>query len=493
MKLSTVQPALPDIHAIADSNKTYRRYFLVICLLYLVIAAVLAVLVRWGVMDEDFHLESSLPFAKSGVNSTTLYNHVPPTGVSSHIWFAAWVWLFPGITYVGLRLITCAFLVVLVAWTYTHMKTLSTDSQRKVLAATLFMLAFPYFFLSVSTVMTEGPSMLYLIAGLLLLSISRLQRLLPFFLGCLFLGLTTISRFYYIPLLPALAVVLFVADWKDFIKTGTKSISTNKVLMYLAIAVSLLPLVGLIILWGGMTPPAFHQWSKLRSGISFNAFRPVSSLALVGIYSAPAVLVNVNWGSKGIRSIMLISLGLALVLALFNVNLFHDSSSVNDVFSGPIEHTLAWFTARGNLAQSLGMFGIYGLSFFSLAIVGEKVVQYIRQQDFSDGGLVFSIVFVVFFIASQAFVGGNHPFFDRYLAHPWPFMGYILVCLFPRFLNSRTYLVLAAYTVLSVMILVKWGIHQESLGFIGASSLGAVMDSETGTGRKTGTGRRSVG
>ncbi|GAB3021147.1 hypothetical protein [Spirosoma pulveris] len=460
MKTATVQSALPNSHAAADNNsKTYRRYFLIICLVYLGVAAVLAVLVQWGVMDEDFHLESSLPFAKSGVNTTTLYNHVPPTGVSSHIWFAIWIWLFPGITYVGLRLITCGFLVVLVVWAYIHLKTLSTIAQRKLLAATLFMLAFPYFFLSVSTVMTEGPSMLYLFAGLLFLSISRLQRLLPFFLGCLLLGLTTISRFYYIPLLPALAVVLFVTDWNEFVQRGVKSITSSKVLMYLAIAVSLLPLVGLIVLWGGMTPPAFHQWSKLRSGISFNAFRPVSSLALVGIYSAPAVLVNVNWRSTGIRTLLLISFGLALVLALFRINLFHDASSVNDVFSGPIEHGLAWLTARGSVELSLGMFAVYSLSFLSLVVVGDKLMQYVRQQNFSDAGLVFSIVFVAFFIASQAFVGGNHPFFDRYLAHPWPFMGYILVAFFPKFLNPRTYLVLAAYTVLSVMILAKWGIH----------------------------------
>ncbi|GAB2514773.1 hypothetical protein [Spirosoma aerophilum] len=458
MKLSTAESNLSHTSVHTD-RKAYRQYFLTSCLVYLVIAAVLAVVVKWGVMDEDFHMESSKPFARFGVDLDTLYNHVPPTGVSSHIWFAFWMWLVPGITYVGLRLITCAVLALLAVWAFMHLQTLSTALQKKVLAATLFTLAFPYFFLSTSTVMTEGPSFIFLFTGLLFLSISRFQRLLPFFLGCLLLGITTISRFYYIPLLPALAVVLFVSDWKDFVQQGLKSLTTNKVLLYLSIAVSLLPLVGLIVLWGGLTPPAFHQWSKLRSGVSFNAFRPVSSLALIGIYMAPAVLVNAQWRLKETRYVLLFSLGVSLVLAVLRINLFHDSSSVNDVFSGPIEHTLAWLTAHGSLALSLGMFVIYTLSLLSLAFVTERLIEYGQRGDFTDRGLVFSIVFVIAFFVSQAFVGGNHPFFDRYLVHPWPFLGYILAVFFPKFMNPRTYLALAAYTVLSVMILAKWGIQ----------------------------------
>lgn len=456
MKLSTAESNLSHVPVNTDT-KAYRRYFLASCLTFLVVAAVLAVLVRWGVMDEDFHLESSKPFALLGVNGTTLYNHVPPTGVSSHIWFAFWIWLIPGITYVGLRLITCAFLAVLAVWVYVQMKEFSGATQKKILAASLFMLSFPYFFLSTSTVMTEGPSFVFLFAGLLLLALSRLERLLPFFLGCLLLGITTISRFYYIPLLPALAVVLFLSDWRSFAQQGIKSITTHKVLLYLSIAVSLLPLVGLIVLWGGLTPPGFHQWSKLRSGISFNAFRPVSCLALLSIYMAPAVLVNVNWRLKRTLFACLLSLSMALVLALGKVNLFHDSSSVDDVFSGPIEHTVGWLMAKGNLMVYLGLFGMYSVGLTSVIIVVERLTHNSRQTDFWDNSLLFSLAFVVFFIGAQAFVGGNHPFFDRYLGHPWPFLGYILVCIFPKFINLRTSFVLAAYTVVSVLLLIKWG------------------------------------
>ncbi len=456
MKLTTAHTYPSNTSATAEGSNLYRQYFIAVCAFYLVMAGVLAVMVQYGVMDEDFHLEYSRPFVKFGFNTTTLYRHVPPTGVSSHLWFAFWMWLFPGINFIGLRLITCAALLLLAGVTCLNFRAMSVTSQQKILAVSLFMLVCPYFFLSVSTVMTEGPALLFLFAGLLLLALSRFERLLPFFMGSLLLGLTTIARFYYIPLLPTLFIVLLLSDWQRY---DFKTIIKDRLLFYAAIGVSLLPLIGLILLWGGLTPPFFEQWSKLRSGVSFNAFRPLSALAIMGVYVAPFVLLNVSRTSASLIRAIAISLPLALVLALLQINLFHDSLSVNDVFSGPIEHGLAWIESRGPLAFGAGLFVVYSLSLLCLVIVIQKLLYFIQTRDFSDKGLVFSVVFVGAFITSQAFVGGNHPFFDRYLIHPWPFIGYIIVRLFPQFLNPRTYLVLAAYTTLSVMILIKWGIN----------------------------------
>ena len=459
MKLSTAYSHPSGISTIDDSGKSYRQYFLIICIFYLVTASILAILVQFGVMDEDFHLDSTLPFAQDGVNLTTLYRHVPPTGVASHIWFAFWLWLIPGINYIGLRLTTCAALLLLSGLAFGQLKTYSVESQRKILAVSLFMLVCPYFFLSVSTVMTEGPGLVFLFAGLLLILRSQLQQLLPFFLGCMLLGLATIARFYYIPLLPALAIVLLLTDWELYTKQGFTHVLANKWLFYVCIGVALLPLVGLIVLWGGLTPPLFHQWSKLRSGISFNTLRPLSALALTGVYAAPFVLLNVAWASKLFLRTLLVVLPVALVLAVLQVNLFHDPSSVDDVTSGPVEHTLQLIQARSDLGLAFGLFVVYSVSFLTIALVIQELLRLILAEGFADKGLVFSVLFVAFFIASQAFVGGNHPFFERYLIHPWPFLGYILVALFPKFLNPRTYLVLAAYTTLSVLILVKWGVQ----------------------------------
>ena len=459
MKLSTAYSHSSGISATTDRGKPYRQYFLISCVFYLVAAGILAILVQFGVMDEDFHLGSTLPFARDGVNLTTLYRHVPPTGVASHIWFAFWLWLIPGINYIGLRLTICVALLLLAGLAYEQLKAYPVESQRKLLAVSLFMLVCPYFFLSVSTIMTEGPGLVFLFAGLLLIRWSRLERLIPFFLGCMLLGLATIARFYYIPLLPALAILLLLTDWELYMKQGFTHVLANKWLLYVCIGIALLPLVGLIVLWGGLTPPLFQQWSKLRSGISFNALRPLSALALTGMYAAPFVLLNVSWTSKLFLRTLLVVLLVALLLAALQINLFHDPSSVNDVTSGPIEHTLQLIQARSDLAFGAGLFVVYSMSFLTIALAIQQLFRLLRTEGFADRGLVFSVLFVAFFIGSQAFVGGNHPFFERYLIHPWPFLGYILVALFPGFLNPRTYLVLAAYTTLSVLILVKWGIQ----------------------------------
>jgi hypothetical protein len=450
-------PVVPNSYTEVNDRKPYRQFFIGICVLYLLIAGLLALQARYGVMDEDFHLEASEAFAKGGVNLTTLYRHIPPTGVASHIWFALWMRLFPGIDYIGLRLITCAALLVLAGITYVHLKTRSTVSQKKVLAASWFMLVCPYFFVGVSTIQTEGPALIFLFSGLLLLSSSGLYRTFPFLLGCLFLGITTIARFYYIPLLPALFIVLVVSDWEQYLQAGFKKVVSDRGLLYASIGIGLLPLAGLVLLWGGFTPPLFHQWSKLRSGVSFNQLRPISAFLITGLYISPFVLANLLQGSKLLMRAGAITLPLALILAIFQVNLFHDPSSVNDVFSGPIEHAIGWMESRGMWGLILGLFAVYSVSLFSMSVFIEQVVIYVRLHGLTDKGLLFSIAFVSFFILSQAFIGGNHPFFERYLIHPWPFLGYILIQVSPAFFKARNYLLLAAYTLFSVLILLKWG------------------------------------
>ncbi|WP_461135801.1 hypothetical protein [Spirosoma lituiforme] len=457
MKLQTLSPPSRIVFPVVQGRPPYRQYALMVCLLYVSIASVLAVRIRYGVMDEDFHLSAIRAFAQGGVTKATLYHHLPPTGVSSHIWFALWLRLFPGIDYVGLRLISCVALGVLAVFAFSQLASVRLSVQKTVLAATLFMLAFPYFFLSVSTLMTEGPSLLFLGAGLLFLFVSRFQRLLPFCLGCLLLGLTTIARFYFIPLLPTLFIVLLLSGWQQHRQYGVRADLTHRILLYFSVAISALPLGGLIFLWGGLTPPGFNQWSELRLGVSFNPFRPFSALAMVGIYTAPFVLLNVSWASEMLSRKMLVVWLAALSLALFRVNLFHDSLSIDTVYSGPIEHSLAWLQTKNDLLVPVGLLVLYGFGLSSLVFMTKRIMASITDTGFSNTDLLFSVVFVSLFIISQAFVGGNHPFYDRYLIHPWPFIGYTIASLFPRFLNPRTCLVVAGYTVLSILILAKWG------------------------------------
>jgi hypothetical protein len=51
--------------------------------------------------------------------------------------------------------------------------------------------------------------------------------------------------------------------------------------------------------------------------------------------------------------------------------------------------------------------------------------------------VVFALLFVFFFIAEQVGVGGNIPFYDRYVLQLAPFLGLIGFWLFPKFTWSR--------------------------------------------------------
>ena len=438
----------------ADKSEFYSLSFLFLCVSYLATAGVLALVVHYGVMDETFHLVYSKPYVDSGINLTTLYHHVPPTGVSSHLWFAGWMWLMPTITYTGLRLTTCLAILLLACVMYLSLSGIGTALQKKVLTASAFMFASPYFFLSVSAVMTEGPSLVFLFAGLLLLFISRFEHLGFFLLGCVLLGVATVARFYFIPLLPALLVVLLLTDYK---KHGFdyQRVTCRRLLFYGCVCLGLIPLIGLILLWGGLTPPSFNQLSDLKSGVGFNATRPISVLAIIGAYITPVVLVNTGWNSRLWPPIG-VALAVALVLVVCRVNVFHTTALGTTVFSGLIEHGLFWIREKSgsDLLFCLSLFAVYSFTLFSLFIVVRHAVDFIQLDRFADKGMVFSLAFVLFFVLVQAFVGGNHPFFERYLIHPWPFMGYVLVGLFPRWFNVRSFFILATYTGLAVAILV---------------------------------------
>jgi hypothetical protein len=65
---------------------------------------------------------------------------------------------------------------------------------------------------------------------------------------------------------------------------------------------------------------------------------------------------------------------------------------------------------------------------------------------------VFALLVIVFFIAEQIGVGGNLPFYDRYVLQLAPFLGLIAFSIFPRLTPSRLF-ALASMSVLSHIML----------------------------------------
>jgi len=65
---------------------------------------------------------------------------------------------------------------------------------------------------------------------------------------------------------------------------------------------------------------------------------------------------------------------------------------------------------------------------------------------------MFSILTVGFFIAEQFGVGGNIPFYDRYMLQMAPFLGIIAFATFPRVTGARLAVFAAMAAIGQVML-----------------------------------------
>jgi hypothetical protein len=71
---------------------------------------------------------------------------------------------------------------------------------------------------------------------------------------------------------------------------------------------------------------------------------------------------------------------------------------------------------------------------------------------------VFTLLVIVFFVAEQAGVGGNLPFYDRYVLQLAPFLGLIAFAVLPRLTPSRLF-ALAGLSVLSHVMLWRFAFN----------------------------------
>jgi hypothetical protein len=75
-----------------------------------------------------------------------------------------------------------------------------------------------------------------------------------------------------------------------------------------------------------------------------------------------------------------------------------------------------------------------------------------RQSVFSCPPAIFALLSIIFFVAEQIGVGGNLPFYDRYVLQIAPFLGILAFFLLPRLSAPRLF-ALACLSVFSQFML----------------------------------------
>jgi hypothetical protein len=408
-------------------------------------AALFIHFVNRPVYDDPYNILDVHTYATRGLSVSTIRSNETPPGPTSFAWMAIAVRILVGEELRDARigaLISWVLLVagVLVGARYTRFPELWYSGL-------LVSLIFPHSAESATLVLTEGPALLFAILGALawVEFVSRrsvgLTGLLLGIFGGLSMGLAVTSRQYFFALLPAAMLVAIQQTWGRSLKASARWYAS----VLFSLVAAALPVVLLLLIWKGATSPgmaAGTSYPPFIARIGFASTRPLIATFYTAFYllplTAPAgfrVKLSHPW------PVALIALCAGLVAGYF-------SSSI--LQPGPL-HTGVYFLAQGNFAQSL-MFGLMAAAAIYNAIVVALLLWDKRQALLSCPLVTFALLTVIFFILEQVGVGGNIPFYDRYLLQMAPFLGLIAFALFPRVTHPRLGILAGLLVVTQVVL-----------------------------------------
>lgn len=372
------------------------------------------------VFDDIFNLPDVLRYAREGVSLRTIEPHINPAGPLAYVWMGALGTLLGGELW-SFRLVNLLSLLALGGVLTWFGRKISA-----VAAAACAMLVNPYLPLASASLLTEVPSLLALMLGVLLwhsgLSSSSAPgwamstRLIG---GGTLIGLAITGRQYYLAALPAMAIVagtMLLTHSRYALRPVTVAA------LAASLVVAVVPVLVLFWLWGGLTPRGMQ--TNLSEGgfsakIGFGAVRPLTALLLIGIYTIP--LLWLQSGKLVDRGALFICSALALVVvAAVPQDALWCIPGVQNV-CGPVGGLEVYASSK---AAALGL--LYNVAaslvgFYGVFLLGQALLQ--SKFSAADSMSVFAATFLLMFVIEQFFVGGNIPFYERYMLQVAPFIG----------------------------------------------------------------------
>jgi hypothetical protein len=305
-------------------------------------------------------------------------------------------------------------------------------------------LTFPHSLTASASALTEGPALLFAYSGVIAwieaVSHENEGSSASFawaIIGGLSMGLAVTCRQYFLALLPSAGLLaLFLLTARFSIR---KLSSYGRMIIPLAFA-AIPPLV-LVLIWRGITSPSMASgisYSDYQAGVGLALFRPVQVVFYTALYLVPYSFPAI-WRipSKWHLPSALVALAGGLAAAHFRNYLMNP---------GPL-HSLVAILSRVPAGAPL----IFGL-IASVAIYNAIAVCLLLWSETSSlrsyFPVVFAILMVLFFIIEQFGVGGNIPFYDRYILQLAPFLGLIGFWVSPALTRPRI-LAMAGLAILS--------------------------------------------
>jgi hypothetical protein len=387
-------------------------------------ALLFVTLVNRPVYDDVFNIFDVHAYAQNGVTVSSVVAQRNAPGPASFIWMAA------GVHLLGDGELRDARVAVLASWVLLAVATFCVGPRSGFpqlwYGALLAAMVFPHSATATATLLTEGPALLFAMLGVLAWTeaVSRPKTTSAVFLlgmvGALGMGLATISRQYNLALLPAAAGVgLYQLRWRS---SRDRSIFLANIILSLTVAAT--PLLILVFVWKGITSPSMAagtSYETYHASVGLNFLRPIVASFCVGFnlipLTFPAMLLQSNRRWPALVAAMLIALlATSFRAQIVNIGVLH--SVIRTLSRLPIAGTAAF--------GFIAILVIYNAIAFGLLLWDKRAV--VREAP----PVMFALLMILFYIGEQLGVGGNIPFYDRYVLPLAPFVGLIVFSVIPK-------------------------------------------------------------
>jgi hypothetical protein len=425
-----------------DLTKQYLYAVTLVFVLNALSAILFMVSVRGPVYDDDYHIVDVHAYASQGISRETVRAQRNAPGPTSYFWMAAAVRLLDRDELLDSRL------AVLLSWTLLTALLVVGARHSKWpelwYGALLATLIFPHAAIASATVLTEGPGLLFALTGTLAWAeaVSRSGRLtaasfawLAF--GGLSIGLAVTCRQYFMALLPAAgALALVQVEGRD--STQLRAWLSG---IALSLALAAMPVIFLVLAWRGVTSPGIatgKSYSNYHAAAGFALFRPVVVILFAAIYLVP----------YSFPAMLLAPLKRRWPAVLSSLLIGSAATHFRDSFLDMgLLHTLVVAASRIPAGGAILFWLLACLAAYN-AIAVCSLIWAERSRLRARVPVMFALFAIFFFVAEQIGVGGNIPFYDRYILQLAPFLGMVGFWISPR-LTWQRILVMGGMIVVS--------------------------------------------
>jgi hypothetical protein len=430
---------------------TYLQPVLLILVFNLISASLFIAFVNRPVYDDGFNIYDVHNYAGKGFSLETLASQRNAPGPGSFVWMAAAARLIGG------KELRDARVGALFSWVLLGVGILLVARFGRFpelwYAALLTLLVFPHAVEAAATVLTEGPALFFAVVGALAWTefVSRadfdFRSFLFGMLGCLSMGVAVTCRQYNLALLPAAGLLAALPIARKAWGPGEKWRWMLRAVFSLSL--SAVPVLLLVLAWKGISSPGIQSGSSYnmayRAGAGLNFTRPVIAALYVGLYLVPVtfpLMLRLKAAQRW-RALAAAVLG-GIAAAWFSESLLQP---------GPLNSLLS-AASRFHHGAKIVFTLIVIVTIYNSIALGQALRE---QWDLvlSTPPAAFALLTVIFFLFEQFGVGGNIPFYDRYVLQVAPFFGVIAFALLPVLDNARLS-ALAGLSVLSHFIVWRY-------------------------------------